>query len=153
MRIVPAGTRRADRAIAAAVGGGMTALAPYVRILGRGPGRARALTETEAEEALGLILTGQAGPEAVGALLMLMRYRGESAAEIAGFTRALRATLPEWQGARPAIDWPFYAAGRSRGLPWFLLAARLVARAGLPVLLHGWNSHQSGAADVRASLD
>ncbi|MEL6203715.1 MAG: glycosyl transferase family protein [Pseudomonadota bacterium] len=130
----------------------MTALAPYVRILGRGPGRARHLTEDEAEAALSLILAGEAAPEATGALLMLMRYRGESAAEIAGFTRALRAALPPWPGPAPALDWPSYAAGRSRGLPFFLLAARLVARAGLPVLLHGWNSHQGTGADVREAL-
>jgi len=48
-----------------------------------------------------------------------------------------------------ALDWPSYAAGRTRGLPWFLLAARLVASAGYPVLLHGWNG-PDGA--VRAGL-
>lgn len=127
-------------------------IAPYVRILGRGPGRSRHLTEAEAQEAMTIVLRGQAAPESVGAMLMLMRYRGEEPAEIAGFVRAFRASLPEWNGTRPALDWPTYAAGRSRGLPWFLLAARLVAQAGVPVLLHGWNSHQSGGADVRSAL-
>lgn len=130
----------------------MSVLAPFVRILGRGPGRARHLTEAEAEDALRLILSGAAEPEATGALLMLMRYRGEDAGEIAGFTRAARKSLAPWSGPPPAVDWPSYAAGRSRGLPLFLLAARLVAQAGHPVLLHGWNSHQTGAADVRTAL-
>ncbi len=112
-------------------------LAPHVRTLGRGPGRSRNLTEAEAEEAMAAILDGRAEPEATGALLMLMRYRAEDAAEIAGFVRALRATLPAWPGSSPALDWPVYAAGRSRGLPWFLLAARCLAEAGWPVLLHG----------------
>lgn len=127
-------------------------LAPYIYAMGRGPGRARALTQAEAGDAMRQILAGAAAPEAVGALLMLMRYRGETAAEIAGFASALRDTLPAWPGARPALDWPSYAAGRSRGLPLFLLSARLVAQAGVPVLLHGWNTHQNPLASVRAAL-
>ena len=127
-------------------------LSKFVHAMGRGPGRARSLTQDEASEAMRLILSGQADPHAVGALLMLMRYRGETAGEIAGFVTAMRATLPAWSGPRPAIDWPSYAAGRTRGVPWFLLAARLVAQAGHPVLLHGWNSHQNPIADVRGAL-
>ncbi|WP_394152914.1 glycosyl transferase family protein [Loktanella salsilacus] len=128
-------------------------LAPYVAILGRGQGRARSLTQDEAFAAMQIILRGDAAPEALGAMLMLMRMKGEVAAEIAGFTAAARASLPAWQGAAPAIDWPSYAAGRTRGQPWFLAAARLVAQAGYPVLLHGWNSHQATGASVRAALD
>ena len=127
-------------------------LAPLVRALARGPGRSRHLTEAEAEQAMRAILDGSAEPEATGALLMLMRYRGEDAAEVAGLVRGLRAALPAWPGPAPALDWPSYAAGRSRGAPWFLLAARLVAQSGAPVLIHGWNSHQSARADIRAAL-
>ncbi|MBM9595819.1 glycosyl transferase family protein [Roseitranquillus sediminis] len=128
-------------------------LAPFVRIVGRGPGRSRSLTRDEAREAMRLILAGEVAPEAVGALLMLMRFRGESAGEVAGFVEALRETLPAWPGIAPALDWPSYAAGRTRGVPWFLLSARLVASAGVPVLIHGWNSHQSLRASVRGGLD
>lgn len=128
-------------------------LAPYVHAMGRGPGRARSLDRSEAEDAMRLILSGEAAPEAVGALFMLMRYRGETAAEIAGFVTAMRAGLDEWQGIGATLDWPSYAAGRSRGLPLFLLSARLVARAGVRILLHGWNSHQNPLADVRGTLD
>ncbi len=127
-------------------------LAPYVAILGRGQGRARSLTEEEAASAMTCILSGNAAPEALGALLMLLRMKGEVAAEIAGFTAAARASLPAWQGPHPAVDWPSYAAGRTRGQPWFLAAARLVAQAGYPVLLHGWNSHQATGASVRDAL-
>lgn len=125
-------------------------LAPHIHAMGRGPGRARSLTGAEAEEAMRLILSGQADPHAIGALLMLMRYRGETPDEIAGFTRAARALLP----ALPPVDldWPSYAAGRTRGLPWFLHAARQVAASGKRVLIHGWNSHQSDGADVRSAL-
>ena len=127
-------------------------LAPYVQILGRGPGRARSFTYAEAQAALTIVLSGQAAPESVGAMLMLLRMKGETAPEIAGFVAAARASLPDWPGPRPALDWPSYAAGRTRGLPWFLLSAKLVARAGFPVLLHGWNSDQQVGAAVREAL-
>lgn len=127
-------------------------LAPFVRAMGRGPGRARHLTTEEAEEAMRLILAEEAPPEAVGALLMLMRYRGEIAEEIAGFVRAARGGLGAWAETAPGIDWPCYAAGRSRGLPWFLLSARLVADAGVPVLLHGWTANAGKMSDPRMSL-
>lgn len=127
-------------------------LAPYIHAMGRGPSRARSLTQEEAADAMAQILKGTAAPEAVGALLMLMRYRGETAAEVAGFTQAARANLKAWACVGAGLDWPCYAAGRSRGLPWFLLAAKLVAQAGHPVLLHGWNSHQNPVADVRAGV-
>ncbi len=120
-------------------------LSEYVRILGRGPGRSRSLTQEEAGEAMQLMLEG-AAPEAVGALLMLLRMKGETPEEIAGFTKAAQAVLPEL--AMPvALDWPCYAAGRTRGAPWFVLAARLVADAGFTVLLHGAN-----AAPLQAGL-
>ena len=127
-------------------------LAPYVRAMGRGPGRARSLERAEAEDAMAQILDGSAAPEAVGALFMLMRYRGESASEIAGFVTAMRAGLGEWRSLDAHLDWPSYAAGRSRGLPLFLLAARMVAQAGGRVVLHGWNSHLNPVADVRSAL-
>ena len=131
----------------------MTSLAAYVRILAQGQGRARSMTQDEAESAMALMLSGAPAPEAVGAILMLLRMKGETAPEIAGFTAAARGALPGgWPGPAPDLDWPSYAAGRTRGLPWFLLSARLVARLGHRVLLHGWNSHQSAHASVRASL-
>jgi len=125
-------------------------LAPYIHAMGRGPGRARNLDMAEAQDAMRLILSGDADPHAIGAFLMLMRYRGETPAEIAGFAQAIRAVLPVLP--QVDLDWPSYAAGRTRGLPWFLLAARLVAKSGARVLLHGWNSHQQAGADLRGAL-
>jgi len=111
-------------------------LADHVRTLGRGPGRSRSLTEAEARDAMQIMLAGNAAPEAIGALLMLLRMKGETAQEIAGFAAAAQAFGDP--GRCADLDWPVYAAGRTRGLPWFLLSARLVAAAGHKVLLHGW---------------
>lgn len=112
-------------------------LAFHVATLGRGPGRSRSLTRAEAADAMAAMLSGEAAPEAIGALLMLLRMKGETADEIAGLAGAAQAACPALPHA--ALDWPSYAAGRTRGLPWFLLSARLVAAAGYPVILHGWN--------------
>lgn len=127
-------------------------LAPYVKTLGRGPGRSRSLDQAEALDAMSIILSGKAEPEAIGALLMLLRMKGETAAELAGFVQAARDHIT-FAPLAPALDWPSYAAGRTRGLPWFLLSAKLVAQAGYPVVLHGWNSHQSSGANVRMGCE
>ena len=113
--------------------------APYVRILGRGPGKSRSLTRDEARHALGMVLRGEATREQVGAMLMLLRYRGEAADEMAGLVEAARehARLPWIFHRQVDLDWPSYADGRTRGLPWYLLSALLLARAGLRVLMHG----------------
>ncbi|MDJ0391345.1 glycosyl transferase family protein [Roseomonas sp. E05] len=122
--------------------------APFIRTLGRGPGRSRALTREEAREALGMVLRRQVDPHQVGAFLMLLRYRGEDPDEIAGLVEAARAaagcgTTP---GPQVDLDWPSYGAGRTRGAPWFLLAALALAGAGHRVLMHGSNEFSSGLA-------
>jgi anthranilate phosphoribosyltransferase len=68
---------------------------------------------------------------------MLIRVREETAEELAGFVAAVRETI-QMPASAPAVrvDWPSYA-GKRRHLPWFLLAALLVARNGFPVLMHG----------------
>lgn len=127
-------------------------LAPFVRIVAQGKGRARALSRDEAQEAMCIILEGRAAREAVGALLMVLRLRGEEPQEIAGFTAALRAHVA---GSLPPadLDWPSYAAGRSRGAPLYLLAARLVAQSGVRISMHGHNAYQNAklsTQDIRA---
>jgi len=131
--------------------------AAFVRTLGRGPGRSRALTRLEAQAALTMVLNGEADPYQVGAFLMLLRYRGEDAAEMAGLVDAARAHLGAGlpAGVAPVdLDWPSYGAGRTRGAPWFLLAALALARAGHRVLMHGSNEFSRGTtvADGLAAL-
>ncbi len=129
--------------------------AAYVRTLGRGPGRSRALTRDEAQDALSMVLHNEADPHQVGAFLMLLRYRGEDAAEMAGLVDAARAHMGAGlpAGAAPVdLDWPSYGAGRTRGVPWFLLAALALARAGRRVLMHGTNEF-SRAMSVPQGLE
>ena len=63
-------------------------LAEHVRTLGRGPGRARSLNRDEARHATDLMPRETAAPEAVGAILLLVRMKGEAVADIAGFVHA-----------------------------------------------------------------
>jgi len=121
--------------------------AAFVAILGRGPGRSRALTREEARTAFGMVLRGEADPHQVGAFLMLLRFRGEDPEEITGMVEAARVHAGL---GRPELgvdlDWPSYGAGRTRGAPWFLLSALALARSGVNVLMHGSNDFSSGIA-------
>ncbi len=117
--------------------------ATYVATLGRGPGRSRALTRAEAQDAMALLLAGHADPVQIGAFLMLLRYRGEDPEEITGLVQGAAAAtaIP---GAGADLDWPSYGAGRTRGAPWFLLSALALADAGVRVLMHGTNEFTGG---------
>ncbi len=101
-----------------------------------------------------MVLRREADPHQIGAFLMLLRFRGEDADEIAGMVEAARLTLGGGVPSRVDLDWPSYGAGRTRGAPWFLLSALAVARAGATVLMHGTNEYSAGipVADALAAL-
>ncbi|MBE7375213.1 glycosyl transferase family protein [Pseudomonas lopnurensis] len=125
--------------------------AVFVRILGKGKRGARDLTREEAREAMGMLLDGKVEDAQLGAFLMLLRHKEESAEELAGFTEAVRERLPT-----PAIeidlDWPSYA-GKKRHLPWYLLAAKCLAANGVRILLHGGGAHTAGRIYTEQQLE
>jgi anthranilate phosphoribosyltransferase len=124
-----------------------TVFSAFVATLGRGPGRSRALTREEARIAFGMVLRGEADPHQVGAFLMLLRFRGEDSEEITGMVQAVREHAELGHSDGPvALDWPSYGAGRTRGAPWFVLAALALARSGIAVLMHGSNDFSAGIA-------
>ena len=117
------------------------AFAKFIRLIGRGPSLSRPMTEDEAEEAMGMILRGDATAEQIGAMMIVLRFRKETPEELAGFVRASRAAmtpLPQAlsASANAALDGPSYA-DRHKQLPYFVLAAKLLADSGVPVLMHG----------------
>lgn len=116
--------------------------AEFVRILGKGKRGARALTREEAFRAMGMVLDGEVEDTQLGAFLMLLRHKEESAEELAGFTEAVRARV-----AAPALgvdlDWPSYA-GKKRHLPWYLLAVKCLGQNGLRIFMHGGGAHTAG---------
>jgi len=83
------------------------------------------------------MFSGNASPIQIGALLLLFRYRGESAEEIAGLIEGAQSAFV---GVRPDftpdVDWSSYA-DRHRQQPWFILSALLLAENGISVLMHG----------------
>ncbi len=127
--------------------------AQYVRILGRGATLSRSLTLEEATDAMEMILRGEVLPEQLGAFLMLLRVKEESPEEIAGFVRAGK-NLFELPSPTPQIDldWSSYA-GKRRQLPWFLLAALLLAQDGVRVFMHGAEGHTPGRMYTRETLE
>lgn len=131
--------------------------AQYLKHLARGPGRTRALTREEAFEAFAMVLSGEAEPMQVGAFLLLKRYLSESAEEMAGFVEATRAHIADVSElsafkAPPDLDWPSYAAGKSRTYPWFLLSALCLAQSGVKVLMHGFNSSYNQGLEMADAL-
>jgi len=111
--------------------------APFIRTLGRGKKGARSLTQEEAYEAMSMILNGEVEDTQLGAFLMLLRVKEETAEELAGFVAAARDSVDLPAGHEAVmLDWPTYA-GKRRQLPWFILSALLLSHYDAPVLMHG----------------
>ena len=112
------------------------------------------LAEDEAARALREVMEGRASPEETAGLLIALRTRGETADEIAGLARAMRAMATR---VDVAIDGLLDTAGTGGGTPTFNVsttAAFVAAGAGCPVAKHGNRSatSQSGSADVLEAL-
>jgi anthranilate phosphoribosyltransferase len=110
--------------------------ARFIRQIGRGATLSRPLSEDEAAEAMGMILRGAVRPEQLGAMMIVLRYRKETPEELAGFVRASRALITCPSDTGVMLDWPSYA-DRHKQRPYFVLAARLLADAGVKILIHG----------------
>ena len=117
--------------------------AEFIKILGKGKKGARPLTQDEAYRAMSMILSGEVLPIQLGAFLMLMRIKEETAEELAGFVQATKEFINIDQSLTVDLDWSSYA-GKRRHLPWFLLSALLLAENGIKVLMHGASGHTQG---------
>ncbi|MDO8699817.1 MAG: DNA-binding protein YbiB [Rhodoferax sp.] len=109
----------------------------YIKEIGRGKDGARALTREQATDLFGQVLDGVVTDLEVGAFCLAMRIKGETAQEMAGFLDATHQRLhliP--QGDKPVIVIPSYNGARKLPLLTPLLAL-LLAREGMPVLIHG----------------
>ncbi len=118
--------------------------APYIRVLGKGKKGSRSFTQDEAYQAMHMVLNNQVEPVQLGAFLMLMRVKEETAEELAGFVRAAKDAIQQVPEAiQVDLDWSSYA-GKRRHLPWFILSALLLAENGTRVFMHGARGHTQG---------
>lgn len=112
-------------------------ISQYIKEIGRGKDGARALPRAQAADLLGQVLDGQVTDLEIGAFCLAMRIKGETPEEAAGFLDAIHARLQHFPAStRPVVVLPSYNGARR--LPVLTpLLAQLLAREGLPVLVHG----------------
>jgi anthranilate phosphoribosyltransferase len=113
------------------------------------------LTEAEAEALFAELVAGRLPEPAIAAMLIALRLKGESAAELTGAARALRAADADF----PRPDYPFAdscgtGGDGSASINVSTAVAFTAAAAGLPVAKHGNRSVTSrcGSADVLEQL-
>jgi anthranilate phosphoribosyltransferase len=112
------------------------------------------LSEAEAEAAFGVLLDGAPSEEAVEAFLVALSQRGETADEIAGAARALRARLIPIAAPEGAIDVCGTGGDGHHTLNVSTAVSLVVAACGVPVAKHGNRaaSSKAGAADTLEAL-
>jgi len=112
------------------------------------------LAESEAEAAFGVIMAGEATPAQIAGLLMAMRVRGETVAELTGAVRAMRSRMAAIEAPAGAMDIVGTGGDGSGSLNVSTATAMVVAGCGVPVAKHGNRalSSKSGAADALAAL-
>ena len=129
------------------------ALSPFLKRLLAG----EHLSSAEAEEAMNVILEGSASPVQIGALLVALRMKGETAGELLGFARAMRAKatpVDAGAGDGPLLDIVGTGGDGHSTFNISTAAAFVAAGAGVRVAKHGNRSISSrcGAADVLEGL-
>lgn len=117
----------------------MLAAARFIKEIGRGKDGARSLAHDDARTLYAAMLDGRVSDLELGAILLAMRVKGESVEEIAGFLIAAEASFTPLQapaGLYAPVILPSYNG--SRHMPNLTpLLALLLAREGVPVLMHG----------------
>ena len=113
--------------------------ARFIKEIGRGVKGARSMSRDDARLLYGAMLDGRVSDLELGGILLAMRIKGESVDEIAGFMDAAEASfapLPLPPGPFAPVLIPSYNGARKLANLTPLLAL-LLAREGVPVLVHG----------------
>ena len=123
-------------------------ISQYIKDIGRGKEGARSLGRAQASDLMGQLLDGNVTDLEVGAFCLAMRIKGETAEEMAGFLDAAHARLNRLpDNDQITVVLPSYNGARKLPLLTPLLAL-LLAREGLPVLVHG-----TATEDKRISVE
>ena len=128
----------------------MTAQSALAKLLERSD-----LDRDEARALMDQVMRGEVTPAQIGALLVALRLKGETADEIAGFAEAMRAHVVPVQPSRPdLVDTAGTGGDGAHTLNISTAAALVAAAAGAAVAKHGNRavSSSSGSADVLEAL-
>jgi anthranilate phosphoribosyltransferase len=116
--------------------------ARFIKEIGRGKKGARSMSREDSRQLYAAMLERRVSDLELGGIVLAMRIKGESVDEIAGFLDAAEesfARLPHPSGEFAPIVIPSYNG--SRQMPNLTpLLALLLARQGVPVLIHGVTS-------------
>ena len=129
-------------------------ISSYIKIIGRAAPGAQPLSREQAADLLGQVLDGSCTDLEIGAFCVAMRIKGETPEEMAGFLDAVHARMNRLPASdRPVVVLPSYNGARRLPVLTPLLALML-ARKGLPVLLHGASTEDGRVTsrDVLAQL-
>lgn len=115
-------------------------LPTLIREIGRGKNGARSLSVEQAQTLYAAMLAQEVPELELGAIMIALRMKGESLAEITGFMQAAQASLLALSAPASAeyrtVVIPSYNGARNKPNLTPLLA-QLLARQGVPVLVHG----------------
>ena len=113
------------------------AISQYIKEIGRGPRGSKPLTREQAADLFGQLLDGKVTDLEIGAFCLAMRIKGETPEEMCGFLDAAHSRMALFPASdRPVIVLPSYNGARKLPVLTPLLAL-LLAREGLPVVIHG----------------
>lgn len=113
-------------------------LISFIKEIGRGKNAARDLSREDAKTLFTAILNNDIPPLQLGAILIALRIKGESLDELAGFLEACESSYPHLKTPAGTLPLVIPAYNGARQLPNLTpLLASLVAREGVPVLVHG----------------
>lgn len=115
------------------------ACARFIKEIGRGPNGARALSSEDTRALYSAMLEGRVSDVELGAVLLAYRLKGETAAELAAMLEAAHASFELVKvaaGTYRPVSIPSYNGARKQPNLVPLLAL-LLAREGVPTLVHG----------------
>ncbi len=129
----------------------MNALTAAIHTIAEG----KHLTREEAREAMRVLMSGEATPTQFGALLMGMRLKGPTDAEVAGFAEVMRENaIPVPTSREGLVDTCGTGGDACETFNISTVAALVAAGAGAPIAKHGSRAVSSacGSSDVLIEL-